>query len=178
MSRNDVILGLVALVLVAWSLFVALVVPRRRPDFPGNRLGLFTVVSVLLVVAMLGAMEVFGVEEEANGEPGIEAPVENGGEGAPPPPPPPATGTGGDTGAGDAAAGEGIFEAQACGGCHVLEAAGTEGNTGPNLDEAQPSFEAVVTQVTNGGGGMPAYGGTLSEVEIQDVAAYVVESTQ
>jgi mono/diheme cytochrome c family protein len=173
MSRNDVILGLVALVLILWSLLVALVIPRRRPDFPGNRLGLFTVVSVLLVVAMLGAMEVFGVEEEeANGaEPAAEAPAETGGE-----EPPPATGTGEDTGGGDAAAGASVFESTGCGGCHTLEAAGSSGTTGPNLDEAQPSFEAAVTQITNGGGGMPSYEGQLSEVEIQDVAAYVVES--
>jgi mono/diheme cytochrome c family protein len=175
MSRNDVILGVVALVLILWSLTVALVIPRRRPDFPGNRLGLFTVVSVLLVVAMLGAMEVFGAEEEeAGGEPGVEAPAEeqDGGETTPP-----ETGTGEEPAAGDAEAGAALFEAQGCGGCHVLEAAGSEGTTGPNLDELQPSFEAAVTQITNGGGGMPAYGGTLGEAEIQDVAAYVVEST-
>jgi mono/diheme cytochrome c family protein len=29
--------------------------------------------------------------------------------------------------------------------------------------------------VTNGGGGMPAFKGTLSEEEIEDVAAYVVQ---
>ena len=30
-------------------------------------------------------------------------------------------------------------------------------------------------QVTNGGGGMPAFKGVLSEEEIKNVAAYVVE---
>jgi len=30
-------------------------------------------------------------------------------------------------------------------------------------------------QVTNGGGGMPPFSGTLSEEEIANVAAYVVE---
>jgi cytochrome c551 len=30
-------------------------------------------------------------------------------------------------------------------------------------------------QVTNGGGGMPPFKGTLSEEEIKNVAAYVVE---
>jgi mono/diheme cytochrome c family protein len=30
-------------------------------------------------------------------------------------------------------------------------------------------------QVTNGGGGMPAFGGTLSPEEIENVAAYLVE---
>jgi mono/diheme cytochrome c family protein len=35
-----------------------------------------------------------------------------------------------------------------------------------------------VTQVTNGGGGMPPFGETLSEQQIQDVAAYVSSATQ
>ena len=33
-----------------------------------------------------------------------------------------------------------------------------------------------MSQVTNGGGGMPAFGDRLSEQEIQDVATYVSES--
>jgi mono/diheme cytochrome c family protein len=48
---------------------------------------------------------------------------------------------------------------------------------GPNLDELKPSFDAVVSQVTNGGGGMPAFADQLSEQEINDLAAYVTEST-
>lgn len=172
MSRNDVILGLVALVLVVYSLVVAMVIPRRRPDFPGERLGLFTVVSVLLVVAMLGAMEFFGIEEE--GDEPAAAEVEANGPAAPPPP---ETGTTEETG-GDPAAGADIFAAQGCGSCHVLEAAGSTGTVGPNLDEAEVSFQAAVEQITNGGGGMPAYGGQITEAEIADVAAFVVESSQ
>ena len=34
--------------------------------------------------------------------------------------------------------------------------------------------EGTVQQVTNGGGGMPAFGGQLSEEEISNVAAFVV----
>jgi mono/diheme cytochrome c family protein len=83
-------------------------------------------------------------------------------------------GEGGTTG--DAAAGEAVFASAGCGGCHVLEAAGSSGSVGPNLDDAQPSFDAVVEQVTNGGGAMPAFKDRLSEKEIQDVAAYVSES--
>jgi mono/diheme cytochrome c family protein len=48
---------------------------------------------------------------------------------------------------------------------------------GPNLDESQPDVELVVDRVTNGMGAMPPFGETLSEQQIQDVAAYVVEST-
>lgn len=176
MSRNDVILGVVALVLVSWSLFVAMVVPRRRPDFPGNRLGLFTAVSVALVIAMLAAMELFGVEEEAEGNEAVaEQPLENGGDGGEEAPPE-ETGTGEETGSGDAAAGAAVFESAGCGGCHTYGPAGTSGTTGPSLDDSQASFEQAVTQITNGGGGMPPYEGQLTETEIQDVAAFVTES--
>jgi cytochrome c553 len=176
-TKNEIILGVAALVLVLFSLVVALVVPRRNPEFPGNRLGLFTLVAVLLVGTMLGVVEVYGAEHEG-GEAAVEenageGQVEGGeggeGEGG--------GGGGGDGGAqGDAANGETIFADQGCGNCHVLEAADSSGAVGPNLDESKPSFEKAVEQVTNGGGGMPAFGDKLSEQEVRDVAAYVVES--
>jgi cytochrome c6 len=87
-------------------------------------------------------------------------------------------GGGGSTLEGDAANGEKIFASAGCGGCHTLEAAGSTGNVGPNLDESQPDTELVVDRVTNGAGAMPAFGDQLDEQQIQDVAAYVVDSTQ
>ena len=88
--------------------------------------------------------------------------------------PPAATTTengGGETG--DAANGEQVYVAAGCGGCHTFEAAGSTGSVGPDLDDASPSFDLVVEQVTNGGGAMPAFGDELSEQEIRDVAAFV-----
>ena len=84
----------------------------------------------------------------------------------------------GGAGQGDAAAGEEVFAQGGCGGCHVLEAAGTAGTVGPNLDESKPSFELVVDRVTNGSGVMPSFKDQFSEEQIQNVAAYVVESTK
>ena len=81
-----------------------------------------------------------------------------------------------EDGGGDAAAGDMVFADNGCGDCHTLAAAGSSGTTGPNLDDLQPDFDTVVEQVTNGGGGMPAFGGMLTEQEINDVAAYVSES--
>jgi mono/diheme cytochrome c family protein len=78
---------------------------------------------------------------------------------------------------GDAAAGEEVYAANGCGSCHTLEEAGTSGSIGPNLDDSQPDFELVVDRVTNGAGAMPPFGEVLSEQEIADVAAYVVDST-
>ena len=65
----------VAFVFVAFSLLVSLVVPRYRPDFPGRRhLGLFIAVTIVLLIAMLGAVEVFAKESEE--EPQEEAAAE------------------------------------------------------------------------------------------------------
>jgi cytochrome c6 len=64
-----------------------------------------------------------------------------------------------------------------CGSCHTLADAGTSGTTGPNLDDAKPTLDKAVTQITNGGGGMPAFQGQLTEEQIQALAEYVVKAT-
>ena len=79
---------------------------------------------------------------------------------------------------GDASNGAKIFASAGCGGCHTLEAAGSSGNVGPNLDQAQPEPALVIERVTNGQGAMPSFADSLSEQEIADVAAYVSESTR
>jgi mono/diheme cytochrome c family protein len=78
---------------------------------------------------------------------------------------------------GDAEAGKQIFAEQGCGSCHTLEAAGSSGTIGPNLDDAKPSHDLIVERVTNGMSPMPSFKDTLSEQQIQDVAAFVFEST-
>ena len=86
---------------------------------------------------------------------------------------------GGNGGAqGDPAAGKTVFAASGCTGCHTLEAAGAQGTVGPNLDESQPSYDEAVTRVANGGNGMPAFKGRLTEKQIRDVSAFVVQSAQ
>ncbi len=182
MSRNEIILTVAAAALIGFSLIVSLVVPRWKPDFPGRRIGLFAVVAALLVFGMLAAVEVFGGEDhnEAAAET-IEGP--GGGtvtvgetESTP-------TDTGATTGEAPpedsdlVKEGEEVFASAGCAGCHTMEKADASGTTGPNLDDLQPDFDAVVAQVTNGGGGMPAFGGQLSPEQIQAVAAYVVDST-
>jgi heme/copper-type cytochrome/quinol oxidase subunit 2/cytochrome c5 len=77
-------------------------------------------------------------------------------------------------GAPNAEAGEEVF-AENCSTCHG--ATGHGGNGGPDLRTMPLAKEQAGAegQVTNGGGGMPAFKGVLSEEEIQNVAAYVVE---
>jgi len=83
-------------------------------------------------------------------------------------------GGGGQQTTGDAAAGKTVFSDN-CAGCHGVS--GTGGNGGPDLT-AIPSAKnaaAVTKQVENGGGGMPAFKGTLTQQQIKDVTAYVTQ---
>jgi alcohol dehydrogenase (cytochrome c) len=84
----------------------------------------------------------------------------------------PAAGAGAAGGAGSATAGQTIF-ASNCSTCHGT--LGTGGNGGPNLKSipSAKDLKTVIAQVTNGGGGMPAFDATLTQKQIQDVATYV-----
>jgi cytochrome c553 len=166
----------VAVIFIAFALAASFLLPRRNPDFPTRRgLPLFTVITIALFVSMMTAMAVFAREEEEATEhpPAATETETQPGETQPPP-----TETGGGGGGGNAEAGAEVFSSAGCGGCHTLEAAGTSGTVGPNLDDAGPDHALVVDRVTNGKGAMPSFEDQLSEQQIQDVAAYVVASTQ
>jgi cytochrome c oxidase subunit 2 len=86
---------------------------------------------------------------------------------------------------GDLEKGKQIFMAQGCGGCHALSAAGTNGTTGPNLDEVLKGKDAAFiresivkpdAQITEGfaAGLMPKdYGDKLSDQELNDLVAFL-----
>ena len=67
-------------------------------------------------------------------------------------------------------------ETAGCAACHVLKAAGSEGNIGPNLDTVTMTVESVTEMVTYGLGVMPAFGEDeiLTKEEIDIVSKYVV----
>ena len=190
MTRNELLLGLVALVLIVFSLVSAIVIPRRYDDFPGERMGLFAVVSLALVVGMLGAVELFG-EERHGGEAAAE---ERGGENIGPgttgetasPPPP------GGGGQGDPEAGREVFAnvaSPACGGCHTFGPAESESTTGPDLDQSlggdDPEHvrESIVdpnADIEEGfqEGVMPdVYGEQLSEQQLNDLVAFLMQGS-
>ena len=127
------------------------------------------VVLLLLAVFAIGATGCGGGEEASPTPETVEGTVPGGGE---------TDTSGGDGGAaeGDPAAGKEVFASAGCGGCHVLEAAGSSGAVGPNLDESKPDHDLVVERVTNGQGVMPSFKDQLSEQQIQDVAAFVTQS--
>ncbi len=89
---------------------------------------------------------------------------------------------------GDLEKGKQIFMAQGCGGCHALSAAGTNGTTGPNLDEVLKGKDAAFiresivkpdAQITEGfaPGLMPKdYGQKLSDQELNDLVAFLLQS--
>jgi len=155
----------------------------------GNSLGATPHGEAFWVFSLKGTMEeAKGLENEAEGtkhagdkskeeeeaedeaEPGAKAGEggesgEKGGEEA-------AAGGGGATA--DAAAGKEVFSEE-CSVCHG--ATGHGGNGGPDLRTMPKAKEqaGAEEQVTNGGGGMPAFKGQLSSEEISNVAAYVVE---
>jgi mono/diheme cytochrome c family protein len=161
-------LGVLAGLLIVFAILSSFYFPRRNPDFPGNRLGLFIAVAVVLFALTMVGVVVFAGEEEETGH-AAEA-AETGSS----------TGTTTEAGSeakGDAAAGKAVFDSAGCAACHTLEAAGAKGTVGPNLDQAKPEYALVIERVTKGKSPMPPFAGQLTEKQIQDVAAYVVAST-
>ena len=64
-----------------------------------------------------------------------------------------------------------------CGTCHTLQAAGSVGEIGPNLDLIKPQIPQIIFAVTNGIGVMPPWEGILTYEEIDAVAYYIFNST-
>ena len=64
-----------------------------------------------------------------------------------------------------------------CGVCHSLQAAGSDGQIGPNLDMLKPQVAQIISAVTNGIGVMQPWEGILTEEEIEAVAYYIFNST-
>jgi cytochrome c6 len=185
-----------AVVFIILALVASMVVPRSRPEFPSRYLGWFIAGCIVLFVGQMTAVILLaevGEEHEAAAEtePGETGPgetetepietettetettetettdTEPGETTETTTPPQPG-------GAGDPVAGKEVFLGDSgCGSCHTLANAGTSGTIGPNLDESQPPPELVVDRVTNGSGPMPSFSDSLSEQQIQDVAAYV-----
>jgi mono/diheme cytochrome c family protein len=191
-----------AAVFIAFALVTALVIPRYRPDFPGRKgVGLFVVVTLLLMVAMIGAVVVFASEDEGaeaaghveteltetetgptetetgpaeteTGQTETTTPATTAPEEEPP--------------AGDPAAGKALFASNGCSGCHTFQAAGSTGAVGPNLDEvlegkdAEFVHQSIVepnAEVAEGynAGVMPSFE-QLSEDQVNDLVAFLTQS--
>ena len=164
-TTGKVVLLAVAGTFILFSLIVSMVIPRRRPGFPGKDLPAFVAVCVLLFGAQIAAVAwVTGTQE-------VEA---GAAETTPAPTTPAPTAPAAD--AGDATAGKAVFTTTAspsCAGCHTLKDAGATGSVGPNLDDQKPPYALVIDRVTHGKGAMPSFDGKLSATDIENVAKYV-----
>jgi mono/diheme cytochrome c family protein len=191
-----------AAVFIAFALVTALLIPRYRPDFPGRKgVGLFVVVTLLLMVAMIGAVVVFASEDEgaeAAGHAETELTETETGPtetetgpaetetGQTETTPPATTAPEEEAPAGDPAAGKALFASNGCSGCHTFEAAGSTGAVGPNLDEvlegkdAEFVHQSIVepnAEVAEGynAGVMPSFQ-QLSEDQVNDLVAFLTQS--
>jgi hypothetical protein len=70
-TQHKILLGGMAAIFIAFALSSSLVFPRRNAGFPGRNRNLFLLITSILFVAMLLAVEFFAVEEEEEhgGEP-------------------------------------------------------------------------------------------------------------
>ena len=170
---------------------MALVVPRSRPTFPSKYLGWFIAACIVLFAVQMTAVILLAeLGEEEHGEVAQETepvettPAETSTTETEPTETTETTDATDSTettattepteSAGDPVAGKEVFLGPGgCGSCHTLADAGTSGTVGPNLDAAAPSYDTAVDRVTNGAGLMPPFADTLTEQQIQDVAAYV-----
>jgi len=119
-TGNKIGLATVAALFIIFALISSFLLPSRYPNFPGRRVGWYTALSVLFLIAMISAVLIFGKESE---EPAaVSNPNTLTVATAPPPQTTPSGGEGGD-----AAAGKAVFASAGCGGCHTLKAAGSSG---------------------------------------------------
>jgi mono/diheme cytochrome c family protein len=90
---------------------------------------------------------------------------------------------------GNAKAGKPAFQST-CGVCHRLRAASSTGTIGPDLDKLVLTEPVIIKAIANGGASvmtkaraakyateMTAYKGALTTAQIQDIAAFVYNST-
>src|ERR687897_215221 len=77
-----------------------------------------------------------------------------------------------------AESGKTIFATAGCADCHRLEAAGANGDGGPDLDETKPDAAIVREAVTNGKGSMPAFDDTLTDDQIRVLADFVSNASR
>jgi mono/diheme cytochrome c family protein len=183
-TGNKIALAGMAAIFIGFALVSAFVLPKRDPNFPGRSLGWYVLTTVVLFVAMMTTVLVFGKEKgEERAQAETPAATETGASAELPSSPTGSTKTetagGGGAATGNPAAGKKVFTSAGCAGCHTLKAAGATGTVGPNLDEAKPDESLIRARVEHGKGAMPAFGdsGQLSKKQIDDVVAFVYRST-
>ena len=65
-TTGKIVLAVAAGLLILFAIASSFWFPRRNPDYPGNRLGAFVAVTLVLFVALLGAMVLFVLTRRAD----------------------------------------------------------------------------------------------------------------
>jgi ubiquinol-cytochrome c reductase cytochrome b subunit len=70
--------------------------------------------------------------------------------------------------------GAGLFVSKSCFACHAIEGAG--GRRGPDLSHvaSRMSRDQITARIATGGGGMPAYAGSLTPAELDDLVTFLL----
>ena len=154
--ENWVILGVPAL--IGALLFAVPFVSRGGERSPLRRP--WSVAAVLFMLVALAALTIEG--NSANWSPQIDAAEVS---------PIPASIT--QHLSGEALTGAQLFQQKGCHTCHTL--AGTGGDKGPNLTYVADRLNQaqLITRVLNGGHNMPAFGGTLTDTEVQQLVSFL-----
>ena len=155
-TSAKIALGVVAFAFIAFALISSFVLPRRNPNFPGEKgVKAYVLVAFGFFVAMMLTVILVAKEPKESSAASGTTPAATGPSAA------------------DLAAGKKVFTTAGCVSCHTLKDANATGKVGPNLDDLKPDQARVVKQVTNGGKVMPPFKGQLSPAQIQAVATYV-----
>ncbi len=169
-------------VFIIYSLVSAFVLPARNPNFPGRYLKPYIALSVLMFVAMISAVLIFGKEKkEATAATSAAAAT--------------STTTTSAAATGDPTAGKAVFASAGCAACHVFKAAAATGTIGPDLDNlaayaqkageplAQFTREAIVAPPAKYvPAGFPTtvmpttFGSSLSATQLNDLVAFLTQS--
>jgi hypothetical protein len=76
-TSHIIAMSLIAAAFIAFALICSFVLPRRNPDFPGEKgIGVFAIVCVAFFVAQVASVVVLGLEKEETPEPSNAAHVQ------------------------------------------------------------------------------------------------------
>jgi len=156
-------------------------------------LGTIVGIVVMVVVIAISGTDTSGASSEGLGSLPLSTYTPS--ASTPPSTSTPSGSTGGGStggGGGDATAGKAVWDANGCGGCHTLAAAGSSGSVGPDLDTALagdagstplPEFvkesiidpEKVIASGFSGGIMPNDFGSKLSSTDIDNLVALILQ---
>jgi cytochrome c551/c552 len=171
-------------VFILYSLVSAFVLPARNPNFPGRFLKPYIALSIVMFLAMISAVLIFGKEAK----PATKAAAATSTASA-------TTATTSAAATGDPVAGKADFTSAGCSSCHTFKPAAATGTVGPDLDNLaayaqkagvpldQYVHDAIVSPPakyvppgfpTNA---MPtSFGSSLSAKQLTDLVAFLTQS--